>query len=85
MAKMNAKVMTTNEEKEGVDKKSRPEPVNPERDNMLKKVVAELATSLVNRKPQRQQKRVTAPTVGTANAGVVQFLNLSFYPKKYCF
>ena len=52
-----------------MDKKSRPEPVNPERDNMQKKVVAELATSLVNRKPQQQQKRVAAPTVGTANAG----------------
>ena len=51
-AKTYAKVTTTNVEKEGVDKKSRPEPVNPERDNMQKKVVAELATSLVNRKPQ---------------------------------
>ena len=63
MAKMYAEVMTTSVEKEGVDKKSHPEPVNPERDK--------LATSLVNRKPQRQQKRVTAPTVGAANAGVV--------------
>eukprot|EP00731_Ephydatia_muelleri_P002728 Em0001g2728a len=68
-AKTYAEVTTTNVEKEGVDKKSRPEPVNPERDNMQKKVVAELATSLVNRKPQQQQKRVAAPTVGTANAG----------------
>ena len=68
-AKTYAEVTTTNVEKEGVDKKSRPEPVNPERDNMQKKVVAELATSLVNRKPQQQQKRVGAPTVGTANAG----------------
>ena len=66
---MYAEVTTTNVVKEGVDKKSRPEPVNPERDNMQKKVVAELATSLVNRKPQQQQKRVAAPTVGTANAG----------------
>ena len=68
-AKTYAEVTTTNVEKEGVDKKSRPEPVNPERDNMQKKVVAELATSLVNKKPQQQQKRVAAPTVGTANAG----------------
>ena len=35
----------------------------------VEKVVAELATSLVNRKPQQQQKMVAAPTVGTANAG----------------
>ena len=55
-----------------MDKRSRPEPVNPERDNMQKKVVAELTTSLVNRKPQQQppqQKRVTAPAVGTTIAG----------------
>ena len=71
-SKTYAEVTTTCVEKEGVDKKSRPEPVNPERDNMQKKVVAELATSLVNRKPQQQQqqqKRITAPVVGTANAG----------------
>ena len=45
-AKTYAEVTTTNVEKEGVDKKSRPEPVNPERDNMQKKVVAELAPAL---------------------------------------
>ena len=60
-------VTTTSVEKEGVDKKSRLDPVNLVRDNMQKKVVAELATSLVNRKPQ--QTGFTVPTVGTADAG----------------
>ena len=71
-SKMYAEVTTTCVEKKGVDKTSRQELVNLKRDNRQKKVVAELATSLINRKPQQQQqqqKRVTALVMGTVNAG----------------